>query len=216
LERSAIILAGGFSTRLGEDKGLIPLIDKPLIKYVLEAADGIVEEKIVVVHSKVQAEKFSKVLDVAAKIVVDKLDLQTPLAGAISGLTETKAEYALLLPCDTPFLSKDILAFLLDICVGRNAVVPRWPNGNIEPLHAVYNVKPALAAAYKALEDKQLTMRAMIDRLRGVRYVSTLVLQQLDPKLDIFFNINTPLDLKRAENLMRQRRCENNEFCEKF
>ncbi len=216
MERSAIILAGGFSTRLGEDKGLIPLIDKPLIKYVLEAADGIVEEKIVVVHSKVQAEKFSKVLDVAAKIVVDKLDLQTPLAGAISGLTETKAEYALLLPCDTPFLSKDILAFLLDICVGRNAVVPRWPNGNIEPLHAVYNVKPALAAAYKALEDKQLTMRAMIDRLRGVRYVSTLVLQQLDPKLDIFFNINTPLDLKRAENLMRQRRCENNEFCEKF
>ena len=206
MERSAIILAGGFSTRLGEDKGLIPLIDKPLIKYVLEAADGIVEEKIVVVHSKVQAEKFSKVLDVAAKIVVDKFDLQTPLAGAISGLTETKAEYALLLPCDMPFLSKDILAFLLDICVGRNAVVPRWPNGNIEPLHAVYNVKPALAAAYKALEDKQLTMRAMIDKLRCVRYVSTLVLQQLDPKLDIFFNINTPLDLKRAENLMRQRR----------
>ncbi len=205
MERSAIILAGGFSTRLGEDKGLVPLIDKPLIKYVLEAADGIIEEKIVVVHSKIQAEKFSKVLDAEAKIVVDKLDLQTPLAGAISGLIETKAKYALLLPCDMPFLSKDILAFLLDICVDRNAVIPRWPNGNIEPLHAAYNVKPALAAAYKALEDKHLTMRAMIERLRGIRYVSTLVLQQLDPKLDVFFNVNTPLDLKRAENLMRKR-----------
>jgi molybdopterin-guanine dinucleotide biosynthesis protein A len=41
-------------------------------------------------------------------------------------------------------------------------------------------------------------MRAMIEKLRGVRYVSTLVIQQLDPDLKTFFNINTPLDLKKA------------------
>jgi len=216
LERSAIILAGGFSTRIGEDKGLVQLIDKPLIRYVLEATDGIVDEKIVVVHSKTQAEKFSKILNAEVKIVIDKLDLQTPLAGAASGLTETTAGYALLLPCDTPFLSRDILAFLLDICVDRNAVIPRWPNGNIEPLHAVYRVKPALAAAFRALEEKQLTMRAMIERLRGIRYVSTLVLQQLDPKLDVFFNINTPLDLKRAENLIRKRQSDKMILQKKF
>jgi GTP:adenosylcobinamide-phosphate guanylyltransferase len=44
----------------------------------------------------------------------------------------------------------------------------------------------------------------MIDNLRGVRFVSTLVLQQLDPKLNTFFNVNTPLDLKRAEKILQE------------
>jgi len=43
----------------------------------------------------------------------------------------------------------------------------------------------------------------MITRLRNVRYISTLVLQQLDPRLNTFFNINTQADLKRAETLLK-------------
>jgi molybdopterin-guanine dinucleotide biosynthesis protein A len=43
-----------------------------------------------------------------------------------------------------------------------------------------------------------------VDELRGVRYISTLVLRQLDPKLRTFFNVNTPLDLRRAEFMLRQ------------
>jgi molybdopterin-guanine dinucleotide biosynthesis protein A len=44
----------------------------------------------------------------------------------------------------------------------------------------------------------------MVDRLRNVRYVSTLVLQQLDPELRTFFNVNTPLDLRKAELMLRR------------
>jgi len=42
----------------------------------------------------------------------------------------------------------------------------------------------------------------MVNKLRGVRYISTLVLQQLEPELRTFFNINTPLDLKKAELML--------------
>jgi molybdopterin-guanine dinucleotide biosynthesis protein A len=45
----------------------------------------------------------------------------------------------------------------------------------------------------------------MVDKLRGVRYVSTLVLRQLDPELKSFFNVNTPLDLKRAEAMLKNK-----------
>jgi molybdopterin-guanine dinucleotide biosynthesis protein A len=45
----------------------------------------------------------------------------------------------------------------------------------------------------------------MIDRLHGVRYVSTLVLEQIDPELKTFFNVNNPIDLKKAEIMLRQR-----------
>ena len=53
LDKSAVVLAGGFSKRFGQDKGLIPLSNKPLIRHVLDAIDGIVDERIVVVSSRV-------------------------------------------------------------------------------------------------------------------------------------------------------------------
>jgi len=43
----------------------------------------------------------------------------------------------------------------------------------------------------------------MIDNLRGVRYVSTMVLEQLEPDLLTFFNVNTPQDLKKADSLLK-------------
>jgi len=200
---AAIILAGGFSTRFGSDKGLALLADKPLVKHVLDAVDNIVEEKIVVASSKTQAEAFKKVLGSNVKVAIDKWKIQSPLGGALTGFSEAKSEYALLLPCDTPLISENALALILELCVGKNAAIPRWPNGYIEPLHAAYRVKPALEASQKALSEGKLDMRSMIEKLSGVRYISTLVLRQLDPELRMFFNVNTTLDLKRAEQMLK-------------
>jgi len=204
LEKSAVILAGGFSRRFGQDKGLLPLANKPLIEHVLDAIDKIVDEKIVVVSSKTQAENYTKVLDSKVKVVVDDDNVQSPLVGALKGFKEASNEYALLLPCDTPLLSKDVLSLLLDLCPNKNAVIPRWPNGYIEPLQAVYCTKPALEAAKKALSEGKMNMQSMVDKLRGVRYISTLVLRQLDPELKSFFNVNTPMDLRKAEAMLRE------------
>ncbi len=202
MDESAIILAGGFSRRFGSDKGLVPLANKPLIRHVLDAVNGIVEEEIVVVSSKEQAEKFVKVLSSNVKVAIDKSNLQSPLVGALTGFELAVGEYALLLPCDAPLVSRDALSLLLDLCIGKNAVIPRWPNGYVEPLHAAYKVKPALEAAENALKEGKLDMRSMIERLQRIRYISTLVLQQLDSELKMFFNINTPLDLKKAELML--------------
>jgi len=203
LDKSAIILAGGFSSRFGQDKGLLPLANKPLIKHVLDVINNMVDEKIVVVSSKVQAEKFAKVVGSDVNVLVDASAVQSPLVGASTGLEETHGEYALLLPCDTPLVSNDVLSLLFELCINKTAVIPRWPNGYIEPLQAVYRTKPALEAAKNALSEGKLDMRSMVEKLRGIRYVSTLVLQQLDPTLRTFFNVNTPLDLKKVEFTLR-------------
>ncbi|MEM2995222.1 MAG: molybdenum cofactor guanylyltransferase [Candidatus Bathyarchaeia archaeon] len=202
MDKTAIILAGGFSSRFGKDKGLLPLANKPLIKHVLDVVDSLVDEEIVVVSSKSQVEGYAKVVNANVKIVVDTLNMHSPLVGALTGFRAAMGEYALLLSCDTPFISKSVLALLFDLSPNRNAVIPRWPNGYIEPLQAVYRVKPALESAEKALASGKFSMRSMVDGLRGVRYISTLVLQQLDPNLKTFFNINTPIDLKRAERFL--------------
>ena len=202
LKKSAVILAGGFSKRFGREKGLTELFGRPLIDYVLDKVSGIVDEKILVVSSEVQKCKFAAVTRNEVNIVVDELEIQSPLIGALTGFKYAHGDYSVLLPCDTPFLSSQIISALLRLCINRHAVVPQWPNGYLEPLEAAYHTKSALAAAEAAAKCRELDLRSMISRLGKVEYVSTLVLRQLDPKLLTFFNVNTPEDLREAESIL--------------
>ncbi|MEM2594322.1 MAG: hypothetical protein QXV96_05365, partial [Candidatus Bathyarchaeia archaeon] len=60
-------------------------------------------------------------------------------------------------------------------------------------------------ASRKALERGEKRMLSMISMLKSVRYLSTIVIQEIDPKMLTFFNINTPLDLRKAEAIIRNR-----------
>jgi molybdopterin-guanine dinucleotide biosynthesis protein A len=204
LKRSAIILAGGLSSRLGHDKGLLLLADKPLIQHVLDTVDDIVDEKLVVVSSEAQLQKYRRFTSENTRVLVDSIGNQAPLAGALSGFEKACGEYSLLLACDMPMVSRGILLILLDLCLSRSAAIPRWPNGYIEPLQAVYCTQLALEASRDALKVGELNLRAMVSRLRNVRYISTLVLEQLDPQLKTFLNINTPIDLRKAKLLLKK------------
>jgi molybdopterin-guanine dinucleotide biosynthesis protein A len=205
VNKSAIVLAGGSSTRLGQDKGLLKLAGKPLIAHVLDAVSNLVDEKIIVVSTQTQAQSYARTVGTETEVVVDKAKTQTPLQGALSGFEKAHGTYSILLPCDTPLVSRAILSLLLELCANKAATIPRWPNGCIEPLQAVYQTKPALDSATSVISDGCLNMRDMTNRLMGVRYISTLVLQQLDLKLETFLNINTPYDLKKAEEALRIR-----------
>jgi molybdopterin-guanine dinucleotide biosynthesis protein A len=203
LQKLAVILAGGFSRRFGRDKGLVVLAGKPLIIHVIDRVSEVVDDVLVVVSSMEQKNKFESILEEKANVVIDKDKSQSPLVGAITGFESANSKYSALLPCDTPLVSTSIVQFLLDMCTNRSAAIPRWPNGYIEPLQAVYHTKSALTAAKTALKRGRMNMRSMIENLRGVRYVSTIVLEQLEPDLSTFFNVNTPQDLKKAESLLK-------------
>ena len=205
MDRSAIVLAGGFSSRFGQDKGVLELAGKPLIRHVVDAVGSLVDEVVVVTNSRERAVKYSEVIG-GVRFVVDVCEARSPLIGALSGFGAARGEYSLLLPFDTPFVSGAVVSLLFELCEGRAAVIPRWPNGYIEPLHAVYRTGLALEAAEGAVAEGRLQVRALIERLRGVRYVSTMVVQQLDPGLLTFFNVNTPADLDKAVALVKQSR----------
>ena len=198
-----MVLAGGFSKRFGRDKGLVELAGKPLVLHVLDRMFGVVNETLVVVSSDNQKAAFEHTLGQRTRVIIDKREEKSPLIGALTGFKCVQGEYSLLLPCDTPFVSSNIASLLLDLCINRSAVIPRWPNGYIEPLQAVYHTKSALTAARAALEQEKLGLRSMIASLKGVRYVSTMILQQLDPELLTFFNVNNPRDLRKAESILK-------------
>lgn len=204
LKSSAIILAGGFSKRFGRDKGLVELKGKPLIMYLVEEVAKVVDETVIIIGSETQRDVFSFLSKHVTGVAADKYDGQSPLVGALTGFETVQSEYSLLLPCDTPFLSDRVAILLLDCCIGRQAVIPRWPNGWIEPLQAAYHTKSATTAARKALDDGKMDMVSMIDYLSDIRYISTVVLQKLDPELLTFFNVNTIADLRKAESGLRK------------
>ena len=204
MKKAAVVLAGGFSKRFGQDKCLIRLGGKPLLQHVIDRISTVVDEKVVVVGSNTQREKFAELLKSKVSVIVDRHDGQSPLVGALTGFESVNADYSLLLPCDTPFVSSEIAALLFDLCASKSAAIPRWPNGYIEPLQAVYHTKSAVKASQQALNTGKRDLFSMINNLSGVRYVSTLVLQQLDSELLTFFNINMQESLRRAESILRK------------
>jgi molybdopterin-guanine dinucleotide biosynthesis protein A len=198
LDRTVIILAGGSSSRLGQDKGLLKLNNKPLLNHVVDAIKGIVDEVLIATSSKERADLYSKILPSNVRFAIDACDLEGPLIGALTGFEAARGKYSLLLSFDAPFVSKEVASLLFELCVGKSAVIPRSPDCKVEPLYAVYHTEQALFAAKKALAENELDVGAMITKMRGVRYVSTLVIEQLDPDLRSFFSVKTPLDLKKA------------------
>ncbi len=203
MDRSAIILAGGSSSRFGEDKGAALLNCKPLLARVVDAVAGAVEETIVVTSSKERADAYAKLVSSKVKFAVDVCESNGALVGALTGFEAAQGKYSLLLPFDNPFVSKDVVTLLFECSEGKAAVIPRWTDGEVEPLHAVYHTASALKAAKETLAAGELDMKVMISKLRGVRYISTLVIEQIDPDLKAFFNVNTPLDLKKATAMLK-------------
>jgi molybdopterin-guanine dinucleotide biosynthesis protein A len=204
MKKAAIILAGGFSRRFGMDKCMVKLMEKPLILYVCEKILGIVNDVIVVVGSVDRRNMYSQIFLSNTIIVMDERNCQSPLVGALTGFMNSKAEYSVLLPCDTPFVSKGVINYLFRASLGFDAVIPKWPNGYLEPLQAVYRTESALDATRMVLEKGEMRMKSMISLLNRVKYVPTKIIRQVDPHLLTFFNVNTPAHLKRAEKLMRK------------
>ena len=202
MQRTGIILAGGSSSRFGKDKGLLELNEKPLIKLIIEKMEPLVEEVIVVTNSHERKQKYARALDSNIQFKIDKYKLRGPLIGTLTGLETAHGRFSLILPFDTPFVSPKVISLLFDLCKNKDAAIPSWPNGQIEPLQAVYSTKTALKSAKAATNEGKLTMRAMISKLARIEYISTLTIKQLDPKLVTFFNINEPKDLAKARNLL--------------
>jgi molybdenum cofactor guanylyltransferase len=189
------IQAGGRSSRMGRDKGLVELAGKPLVRHVIDRLGDLAGEIILTTN---QPEAY------AAFGVRTARDLQ-PGAGALDGLL-TALEAAggdpvLVVACDMPFASRPLAAYLLSLSLEAEAVVPR-PGGEYEPLFAVYR-RTCAAAIRRALDAGQRRVISFFPDV-GLRVVETAEAQSVDPDPWSFFNINTPADLAEAELRLRQ------------
>ncbi len=193
------ILAGGGSRRFGSEKSIALFKGKPLVIHMIDIAKALSPHVIIVVSDDAQ-KAFISELAFDTEIFLDSDNSQKcALNGAVSAFENSESDYTLLLPVDTPLVSKGLLKTILDLREGHGAVVPAWPNGYVEPLHSVYSTEHAYDKGLDALESGQKRMQDLLDSLTNVLYVQTEILRMFDEHLQSFSNANTPYELKRLE-----------------
>ena len=199
--RGAIILAGGKGSRIGGEKHLRVLGGKALMLHVVEKASSVADEVIVVLKND-DPQTYRKLLPDTVKIVRDSTQSEAPIVGIKTGGNASASEYSAFLSCDLAFLNPAVLEFLFSQAEGIDGVIPEWPDGLLEPLHAVYRTKLAAEAAEAALNAHEYRTISVAKRLETVKHVAVDELRKLDPDLLSFFNVNTAEDLAKAEKLL--------------
>ena len=198
--RAIIILAGGRSSRFGTDKSLLDFAGKPLITQAVHRLQGLGDEYIVSIGKNQIEDNYRRILPTNTSIVQDKVDFQGPLAGFITALEKCKSNTCFLTACDMPTIEPKVVEFLFQKIDNSSGAVPKWRDGRIEPLHAVYDSNTATRAARQVAGEKIPSMISMIDRMLGAKFVSIEdEVSPLNPMLNTFRNLNTPRDLRELE-----------------
>ena len=202
-KKTVLILAGGKSQRFQHfDKCFITLNNKPLIQHTIDKASSVADEIIVAVRDKKQGEQIANKIPKQIVLVFDSLKEVGPLAGVLSGLKRASFSFSLVVGCDMPFVNPDVAKFLFEIAsTGYDAVVPKWENGLVEPLHAVYRKEPMLAAIKEATGRSKRKIFDVLSQLKNIYFVPVKEIREIDPSLNTFININTPEELEKFQIL---------------
>lgn len=207
--RSAVILAGGYSKRLGQEKSLLEFEGKPLIFWTLKKLTSVADEVLVVARNEAHAARLIEAVDAfmpgAAIFTWDEIEGYGPVAGLYAGMKKAKGELCFAAACDLPFLSPRVVDRLFQIAVlaqeeGLDGAVPVHPDGLFEPLHCVYGREKMQKACERAMERGERRVHAPLREL-AIRSVPVDLLRPLDEELLTFFNLNTAEDLQRARLL---------------
>jgi len=204
-ERTAIVLAGGASSRFGSNKALQVLAGKPLIHRVAEHLSHMTDKILIIIGRDESRAEYEAALPSHVRVMNDEQEGKNPLIGIVTGLRAAKSEYTLVSACDIPFVNEEVIELLFRRASGVDAAIPRWNRGHIEPLEAVYRTASTLQAALDTLVPSDQPLRRMIGRLGQVTYVSVEnEISKLDPDLKTFFNVNTREDMDTAEKMFQK------------
>ena len=199
--KSCIILCGGQSRRMGRDKGSLIIKDKPMIKYILSTLNNEMDEVIIVLNDVERIDKYKKFIDskdynYTLKFAEDKIKNKGPISGILTGLENISTDYAIVFPCDNPFVTKNTIQTLFnEINENVQAVVPYHDEKNklktSEPLHSIYN-KNIIPTIKDLISKDSLHIKGVIEKIE-TKFV--LIDNKKILKKE-FRNLNRPKDLK--------------------
>jgi len=183
---TGVILAGGKSSRFGVNKALLEINGSKLIDRVTGLLISIFERVILITNSP------DEYLYLGLPIREDLIKGLGPIGGILTGLEDINDEAGFFIACDMPFVSEDLIRYIVSVRGGFDAVVPKidW---KIEPLHALYR-KSCLPVIRGLIASGVYQTIKAFDML-NVRYLNEAEIRANDPQMRSFFNVNSPEEL---------------------
>ncbi len=185
---SIILLAGGESRRMGQNKALLPWRGVPLIQHIVERLREIGDDLLMVTNTP-QEYAF-----LGLPMVPDVIPHGGSLVGLYSGLEAIRHPWGLAAPCDAPFVDVDLVRYMLSLREGHQAVVPVI-GGRHEPLHALYH-KSCLPAMRGQIDADHKRVTSFYSEVR-IRFLREEEIDRFDPEHLSFLNANTPEDWEK-------------------
>jgi len=207
MEVTGIILAGGKSLRLGRNKATEIIGGMTLIERVIKSLTAVTNRIILVTAGDIGSISAVHSIEEINDIYAGK----GPLSGIYTGLRSSHTISNIVVACDMPFLNTALLEHMVRLLPGFDAIVPRWPNGFIEPLYAAYSIS-CLTTMKKHLDNKQLTINGCLKEM-NVSHFDKSEFSKFDPDFLSFFNINNQADIDFANKLAASQKMEGKVVC---
>jgi len=189
------IQAGGQSSRMGEDKALKTFLGRPLIQRVVERLSPIADE-LIVTTNRPDDYRF-----LGLPLFPDLKPGRGALGGLYTAIASAAQPIVAVAACDMPFASASLLEAASQLLVEEEAdvVIPKSEEG-FEPLHAIYRRATCLPAIEAAIDADQWKVIAWFPQVK-VRVFTPDEIKQHDPSGLAFWNVNTPEEFSKAEEL---------------
>lgn len=195
MERTiAVILSGGQSRRMGQDKAGLTLEGQSFLDRMAQSLSPLFDGIYVSVDHAGRYPGWRELPDLRPG--------QGPLAGLEAAFVRTEAETVFLTAVDLPFASPALAARLLALAEGWDACIIRRQDGGLEPLFGVYR-RSCLPHLSACLDEGRRPVRAMLDRV-NCRYVEERELPEFDLERALW-NVNTRADFQQAEASEREK-----------
>jgi molybdopterin-guanine dinucleotide biosynthesis protein A len=185
---TAVILAGGKSTRMGFDKQLLKINERRLIDNLRRKLNKVFDDIVVVTN---RSEYY---LGFPDKITKDIIVGKGPLSGIHAGLKVSYSQYVYFVACDMPninlnyieYMKKELKDLKVKACVTRYG---EW----IEPFNAFYS-KDMIENIEEHLSNNRRSVNSLLSKL-PVHYIEEEKAREFSPNWDMFLNLNTKEEL---------------------
>lgn len=186
---SAVVLAGGKSSRMGFDKSTMVLQNKKLIESTIKKLDSLFDDIIISVDGLEKKSEFNH-----DKIVVDKVKGVGPLGGMISALEMAQSDRLFVIPCDMPVIDIKYISFMMKY-MDDNEIILSEKNGYFEPFPGFYS-KSLIPRIDELINQNRRSIRAIFECSR-TKVISESEWKKLGFSEEIFTNLNTTQDVEK-------------------
>jgi len=205
MDIDAFILVGGRSGRFGHDKSMVTIEGKTLVERTAETVSKAnTSARITLVAASDEQITALFGTNKSFPFIFDLYPGRGAYGGVHAALAHTKTDWGFIVACDLPLITRELIDRLENL-IGEefDAVVPVQPDGEVQPLCALYRRTPCLTVAEEPLLKNRSTppVKAIFDKVR-TRFVGFKELADLPGSENFFINMNTSEDQQKAEQIL--------------